>query len=315
MIYRIPDIPYITLRFHMKAKSSALLPPVKGSMLRGAFGHALKKTVCPMDAKQSCETCLLRGQCVYANIFETYVDREPPPLFKGLKATPRPFIISAAARQTKYLTEDRLNFELTLLGRAVNKIPYVIVAFEKAAALGFTKRQHQFRLTAVDCFNEAWQPVYDGKTLSGDFSIQSILTTAVCPEKLRLRFLSPTRIVIKGKLTSDFTFRELIFKMLLRLLELAYFHVDDSAPDWHFKHFLDAADHVQLTPLRMFWRDWKRRSNKQKSLLSMGGFMGEVELKGDLAPFYPLLKAAEVVHVGKGTVFGLGKVRVCGEIV
>ena len=33
-------------------------------------------------------------------------------------------------------------------------------------------------------------------------------------------------------------------------------------------------------------------------------------LEGDLAPFAPLLRTAEIVHVGKGSTFGLGKVEI-----
>jgi hypothetical protein len=32
-------------------------------------------------------------------------------------------------------------------------------------------------------------------------------------------------------------------------------------------------------------------------------------LEGDLAPFAPLLRAAKILHAGKGAVFGLGKVE------
>ena len=38
--------------------------------------------------------------------------------------------------------------------------------------------------------------------------------------------------------------------------------------------------------------------------------MGEVMLEGDLEPFAALLRIAEVIHVGKGTTFGLGKMAV-----
>ena len=44
--------------------------------------------------------------------------------------------------------------------------------------------------------------------------------------------------------------------------------------------------------------------------MKMGGFVGEITLEGDLNPFSELLRAAEVVHVGKGTTFGLGKVEI-----
>lgn len=37
---------------------------------------------------------------------------------------------------------------------------------------------------------------------------------------------------------------------------------------------------------------------------------GHPHARRDLAPFAPLLRAAEVLHAGKGVVFGLGKVEV-----
>jgi hypothetical protein len=39
----------------------------------------------------------------------------------------------------------------------------------------------------------------------------------------------------------------------------------------------------------------------------MEGFIGEVIYEGNLTPFYPYLKAGEILHIGKGTAFGLGK--------
>ena len=38
--------------------------------------------------------------------------------------------------------------------------------------------------------------------------------------------------------------------------------------------------------------------------------MGTLRLEGDFAPLLPLFRAAEVLHVGKGAVFGLGRVTV-----
>lgn len=42
----------------------------------------------------------------------------------------------------------------------------------------------------------------------------------------------------------------------------------------------------------------------------MGGFVGEIIFEGEIEPFMPLLKAGEILHVGKGTSFGLGKYRI-----
>jgi hypothetical protein len=41
-----------------------------------------------------------------------------------------------------------------------------------------------------------------------------------------------------------------------------------------------------------------------------GGLLGTLDVEGDLAPFVPLLRAAEILHVGKGATFGLGRIAV-----
>ena len=41
--------------------------------------------------------------------------------------------------------------------------------------------------------------------------------------------------------------------------------------------------------------------------MKMGGFVGEITFEGGIGPFMPLIRASEVLHVGKGTSFGLGK--------
>ena len=42
----------------------------------------------------------------------------------------------------------------------------------------------------------------------------------------------------------------------------------------------------------------------------LGGFLGELIVKGNLEPFVQLLRTAEIIHVGKGATFGLGKMEI-----
>ncbi|MFZ5518654.1 MAG: hypothetical protein ACOY90_18640 [Candidatus Zhuqueibacterota bacterium] len=78
--YILPHLHYIKLRFHLTAQRDCSLPSWKGSLLRGAFGHALRRTVCTMQKNQACRDCMLRTQCAYTRMFETFVT-EPPPRF------------------------------------------------------------------------------------------------------------------------------------------------------------------------------------------------------------------------------------------
>jgi len=42
----------------------------------------------------------------------------------------------------------------------------------------------------------------------------------------------------------------------------------------------------------------------------MGGLVGEMTFEGDCSPFLGLLRLAEVIHIGKATSFGFGRIRV-----
>lgn len=53
MSYRLPAIPYLRLRCTLRARERAVLPPYKGSLLRGAFGHALRASICTLGPGRS----------------------------------------------------------------------------------------------------------------------------------------------------------------------------------------------------------------------------------------------------------------------
>lgn len=104
--------------------------------------------------------------------------------------------------------------------------------------------------------------------------------------------------------------RLLAFKMISRHLELTHFFGDPGEIDWEFRPLLEAASRVSVVVSRLTWVDWGRYSNRQRTKMTLGGFIGSLSLAGDLAPLAPLLRAAEVEHVGKGATFGMGRVRI-----
>ena len=72
-------------------------------------------------------------------------------------------------------------------------------------------------------------------------------------------------------------------------------HFADQAPSWRAE---------------LRWRDFARYSNRQKRKVPMGGLIGNVHFFQAPDWLGPWLRAAELVHVGKGSVMGLGKVRI-----
>lgn len=81
-------------RFDVKlsALDRTLLPPYLGSTLRGAFGHALKLAISPIENGE-CDACSVSEPCVYHYLFETPVPPGATQL-RGQREAPVPFILS-----------------------------------------------------------------------------------------------------------------------------------------------------------------------------------------------------------------------------
>ena len=76
---------------------------------------------------------------------------------------------------------------------------------------------------------------------------------------------------------------------------------------------LKEAETIETADNALRWHDWERYSTRQGVRMKMGGLVGEIRYSGNLGPFLPFLKAGEVLHVGKGTSFGLGRYSVVEE--
>lgn len=299
-LYTLPAIDYLRLRFHLKALHDCDLPAWKGSLLRGAFGHALRRTACTMNPGQLCENCMLRSHCSYTRIFETFITEQPPPFLKGLDTSPRPFIFEPHDHTKFYKTGDTLWFDFILIGDVVDFVPYVVFAIMQMGHGGLGVSRHQFDLTAAYCYQPGdaspdpeaemdWQLLYDGES-------QKILLTptpqalqpghhaADATDHLTLKFLTQTRLKFDNDLTMDFTFRMLVFKLLRRALELAYFYAPREPINWEFHSLLQAASAIAITDRKLQWEEQGRYSSRQKAKMQLGGFVGTMTLHGNLSP-------------------------------
>ncbi|NOZ26392.1 MAG: CRISPR system precrRNA processing endoribonuclease RAMP protein Cas6 [Nitrospirae bacterium] len=293
-----------------------VLPSYKGSTLRGGFGHAFRRVVCALRNKE-CADCLLRGRCVYAYVFET-----PPPegakMMSKYTSAPHPFVIEPPPETRRgYTPDDEMDFGLILIGRAVDYLPYFVYAFDELGRIGLGRDRAGFELVDVVCNGES---IYDagartlGRHDSSDLNISFPAAAGPVPEPLTLRFLTPARIVYSGRLTLDLEFHVLVRNLLRRLSLLSYFHCDAEPADWDFKEIIRKAESVRVKSRSLRWHDWERYSARQKTRMKMGGFVGEATFEGDTGPFMDLVRAGEVLHVGKGTAFGLGRFMIVQDL-
>ncbi len=398
-------------RFIIKPQRELILPPYKGSTLRGGLGIALKHTICMDEKKEhaNCTRCVRRYKCVYSYVFETSVpDNSNEKKQSKKKDIPHPYIIEPRLDQRRYYgLDDRLDFNLILVGRAIDYIPYIILAFKELGRTGIGKNGGKYSLEKVISLNTDDEiPIYESDShVKADCHIIDSAEIVREASQLNyhmvtLHFFTPTRIknerylfnwnlipgndtgkligflkkkfnpewiekakiekindairisfgnnflflklndektrvnlkindvrtdefiaktnnyeinvFEKSKLTIEIDFEIVMRNLLRRLSWLAEYHCNEK---WElkWKELIQRSTTVKTVHSNLKWHDWDRYSERQGTKMKMGGFLGEITFEGDLAEFVPFLKLGEFLHIGKETVFGLGKYEIKGE--
>jgi hypothetical protein len=303
-------------RLTLEAVESLDLPPFKGSTLRGGFGAVFRRKLCVQPRTQNCEDCLLRSQCPYIYIFDTPIPDDAEVL-RSYDDAVRPYAIKPPLDdKTSYAPGELLTFGLTLVGRAIEYLPYFVVVFEELGRQGLGHTRGQYALRQVETIHP-WageeRVIYSA---GGQLKQSSAATLtrddflararALAATSVSVAFLTPTRLKHRHSLVWEGPpFHVLIKALLGRVSSLSYFHCGER---WQtdFRGWIERAKQVRLSSVESCWRDWRRRSGRQDQWVPMGGLMGRATYAGDLAPFLPLLALGEAVQVGKKTVFGNG---------
>jgi len=202
-----------------------------------------------------------------------------------------------------------MNFQLILFGLAVNFISYFIYAFEQLAEQGLGRPRTPFQLIGVYQDNRL---LYDSlKSAIVHQSTEGRINLAANGDKIakqvRITFLTPTRITLRGKLCRRPGFDIIIRSLLRRLLLLSYFHDQPIEIDHRF--LINAAQRVQLKDAVLAGADWEHFSRRQNRTVEYTGITGWAIYAGDLKQFLPILRAGEILHIGKNTTFGMGKYK------
>ncbi|MEO0131442.1 MAG: CRISPR system precrRNA processing endoribonuclease RAMP protein Cas6 [candidate division WOR-3 bacterium] len=279
-----------------------------GSILRGAFGYIFRKITCP-NKNQRCSDCLLKSKCIYLYIFET-PRPENSQIMRKYESIPRPFIIEPPLNNKQiYKPGENFIFNLILIGRAIEYIPYFIYTLEEIGNYGIGKNRGHMSLVSI---TQGLRKIYNGgdrKILANIIPQKLSLTKPRKPiKKITIKFLTPFRIIYQEKLTQSLDFHVLIRSLLRRIGLLSYFHADEPYKI-DFKYLISKAEKIQTIKANLMFQEQYRYSTRQQQRISIAGMIGEFTYQGDLTEFLPYLKIGEVVHVGKGTVFGMGKYK------
>lgn len=300
----------------IRAVDDLYLPAYKGSTLRGGFGRSLRRVVCAIK-RRDCVDCLLRERCVYVYVFETPPPRQSERL-RLYKTVPHPFIIEPPLDVRRYVPSgSSLDLGMVLIGPALEYLPYFIYAFMDMGEQGLGRERGRFTLESV-VSEEAEGPtnifLHESGSLQAPagFPAQSFIRSRIsefqADSKICMNFLTPGRIKHADHLVEKPEFHHLVRALLRRFSSLSYFHGGETL-EMDFRGLIDAANHIQRSGGESHWYDWERYSSRQKQRMSLGGFIGTLEYEGDFTPFLPLLVWGELLNLGKGVTFGLGRYR------
>lgn len=307
--------------FLLRALENISLPAYKGSTLRGGFGHAFKKVVC-VNRERVCNTCLLKEKCVYSYVFET-----PPPSdaqkMRKYPYAPHPFVITPPLEEKRQYREGEiLCFELTLIGKSTDFLPYFIYTFDELGQIGIGRGRGKYKLeelrTSIN--KNGGETIYSSADKILRQNVQPMGLNEILPHFSRLsasniltfRFITPTRLKFDGKLSETLEFHILLRNLLRRLSLISYFHCGEEL-DLDYKSLIEESLDIRVKTSNLRWVDWERYSNRQDTKMMMGGFTGAITFEGEFEPFLPFLLLGEYVHIGKGTSFGLGKYQIMGN--
>lgn len=305
----MPQLPVHRYQFNCQVKTPLRLNHYSGSMLRGAFGRALRELSC-VTKMDNCKACLLYRQCTYPKIFET-----PPPIHSDLQnfsAIPSPFIIEPPPiGKTNLQVGEDFSFGLVLIGQAISHLPLIIYAWQTALQQGLGKEHATVALQTVlfEPHQLAEQVIYhnQGNQL---LAVPQFEPPALAPvERLKIQLLTPLRIQQRGQVLSHaMQGRDFLMALVRRYYLLQEFHSEPyQAPD--FSALAQQAEGIQCKT-QFHWYEWQRYSSRQKQKMVFGGVLGELELTGDLSAFLPLLALGQWLHVGNKTTFGMGRYQI-----
>ncbi len=300
-------LPLARYRFDFRMQDELRLPDYAGSLLRGQFGAALRRTACMTGAK-TCAGCPLLATCPYPAIFETPAPREHA--LQKFSAVPNPYVIEPPPLGNRAVAAGEvLSFGMVLVGRALDRLPLIVYALQRALRHGLGEQRASGELQDVVWERgERAESVWD----AAGARVRAHEPTLEVPAfesgaSARLEIATPLRLQDNGRplRPHELSPRKLATALVRRAALLFEFHADRPGLGAQAaelaRHAETLADERALA-----WHDWSRYSSRQKQAMTLGGVLGTWTLRGELTPLLPWLWLGQWLHVGKNATMGMG---------
>lgn len=319
LISEFPPLPIARYRCTARMQMPLRLPDYAGSLLRGQFGAALRRSAC-MTRQPQCHECPLHTTCPYPRIFEA-----PAPTAHSLQrfnAIPNAYIVEPPpmtwpTQAPQVLQEgELLVFHQVLVGDALTQLPLIVLAWQRALSNGLGKQRSVAVLEQVelcgDAPDAATQVIWHHSAPRVQVHPHT-LTPPPCPTEaqgVRLDFHTPLRLQHQGRpiRIPDLTPRDMVAALARRIALMLEFHAQQAQWGPQVPKLLTTmAELPHETHLR--WLDWTRYSSRQQQEMTLGGAVGTWTITpppDTLAALWPWLWLGQWLHIGKNATMGMG---------
>ncbi len=253
-------------------------------MLRGVWGAALR------ELDSAAYDRVFEGEPSPSGEITGTAPHERTPLYILRPAPPDPAFAPAV--------------EWILLASAAAEGRLLARAWELAGQAGLGPDRRPFFLRCWLCLGPTGQPAERG----GPWRLGRCVWPCENPETrpCRLRFDAPLRLRRRGKLIEQPSLVDLVVAAVRRVGSVL---PPAELPAWKSLEpdLLDLARRTVAEPWQGDRLDLTRYSGRQRRELDLYGICGSLALPEGPGPLWPLLSAACWLHIGKGTVMGLGQ--------
>jgi len=207
--------------------------------------------------------------------------------------------------------EDAPAIEWILIAQGVEYDAKLLRAWDIASGMGLGPQRQRFHIRAIRGLGPDGVAIPPKRVSKGWLLAEASWPISGDPASTscRLGFPAPLRLIRNGRLIPAPNLPDLTVAIIRRLLP--YLPVD------HREHLMKLRPKVLDMARRILSEEWKggrldlaRYSGRQKRGLEMRGVAGHLDLPDGPGELWPLLAAAEWLHLGKGTIVGMGQLLV-----
>jgi hypothetical protein len=309
--------PYLRLHLRLSPVEGPGEPDLPAALVRRVLGKALIDGYCPFG-KPLCQAsesergerprpqdlCGLAEPCPYGVLFAASLSRRPP------------FAIHVAREEKG----PGRRLELTLAGPAWRFYPWGVAALARAFDLGLAKERRRWRVEGVSRL----RPDRGEEALCGADLTRLPATLApdalglglepfLAPQPVEVRLLSPARLLHEGRLLPGRTpvpFAVLVARVLDRFAGLFGEGASEILRPGIRATVEAEAARVPLLVDETGWVEVKDYSARSGAEMLLGGKVGRLVYGPEAVRFFPILWAGEILHVGKNTTSGCGRMEV-----